>query len=447
MDSVIISRSLFGSSLAFHIIFATLGVGIPFMILIVEILRKITGDEDYGVMAKRWTKGFAVLLGVAIPSGTIVGVQMNLLWPGFMELVGQTIALPFQIEIYAFFLEAIFMSIYVYAADRLSPNIRIITVFFVALGASASAVLITAANTFMNTPAGFTYENGEIIDVDPWAAFFNPSYVTSAIHVLLSALMTGAFAITSVAAYKLLKTRNKPREAIFHYKAFILSLIIGGIMSLGTAVNGHQAAQELHQYQPEKLAAAEGLFESQTNAPLVLGGFADPKTHTVKYGIEIPGMLSLLAGNSFDEYVRGLYEFPEENWPPLYTHTLFNIMVGIGTFLIFLVGFVFVVYFVRKKKGLPRWLFRLLVLVGPLSMLGIEAGWVFSCSGRQPWTVYHIQRVEDAATASANTMLLVLFLSLYLLLAIIVVIVLLAYFKRKPLANDLNRVKRKGLET
>lgn len=173
MDSVIISRSLFGSSLAFHIIFATLGVGIPFMILIVEILRKITGDEDYGVMAKRWTKGFAVLLGVAIPSGTIVGVQMNLLWPGFMELVGQTIALPFQIEIYAFFLEAIFMSIYVYAADRLSPNIRIITVFFVALGASASAVLITAANTFMNTPAGFTYENGQIIDVDPWAAFFN----------------------------------------------------------------------------------------------------------------------------------------------------------------------------------------------------------------------------------------------------------------------------------
>lgn len=350
MDSVLVSRTLFGSSLAFHIIFATLGVGIPLLILIVEILRKITGDEDYGIMAKRWTKGFAVLLGVAIPSGTIVGMQLSLLWPGFMELVGHTIALPFQIEIYAFFLEAIFMAIYVFAADRLSANMRIVAVSLVALGASASAALITAANTFMNTPAGFTYENGEIVNVDPWAAFFNPSYATSSVHVLLSAYMTGAFAITSIAAYKMIKARSNKREYAFHRKAFILSIAIGMVMSLGTALNGHNAAQELHEYQPEKLAAAEGLFESQKNAPLVLGGFTDRETQTVKYGIEFPGMLSFLAGNSFDEYVRGLNEFPEENWPPLYTHTLFNIMVIIGTLLLGASALVLMYYFLMLES-------------------------------------------------------------------------------------------------
>ena len=438
MDSIQISRSLFGTSLAFHIIFATLGVGIPLLILIVELMRKFTGDEDYGVMAKRWTKGFAVLLGVAIPSGTIVGVQLSLLWPGFMELVGETISLPFQIELYAFFLEAIFMSIYVYAADRLSSGLRILSVALVAIGAAASAVLITAANTFMNTPAGFTYENGQISNVDPWAAFFNPSYVTSSIHVLASAYMTGAFAITSVAAYKMIKARNKQREFAYHRKALVLALIIGCLASLGTALNGHEAAQELHQYQPEKLAAAEGLFVSQKNAPLAIGGYTDAETHTVKYAIEIPGLLSVLAGNSFDTYVRGLYDFPEENWPPMYTHTLFNIMVGIGTLLIALSAFSLFVFFYRKRRSLPIWLQRVLILAGPLSMIGIESGWIFSCSGRQPWTVYHIQRVEEAATASANMALLVMFVSLYILLAVIVVAVLTAYFKRRPLGPELS---------
>lgn len=167
MDSVLLSRMLFGSSMAFHIIFATLTVGITLMILLAEIMRLVKKDDDYALLAKRWTKGAAVLLGVAIPSGTIVAVMLSLLWPKFMEIVGEVIALPFQIEIFAFFLEALFLSIYVYATDRLGPVTRLIAVFFVAFGASASAILITNAHAWMNTPRGFDLVDGQVVNVDP----------------------------------------------------------------------------------------------------------------------------------------------------------------------------------------------------------------------------------------------------------------------------------------
>ena len=197
MDDVTLARSLFGTTMAFHIIFATLGVGIPLMILTAELLFQWKKDRDYALMAKRWTKAFAVLLGVAIPSGTIAGTQLSLLWPGFMKVVGQVISLPFQIEIFAFFLEALFMSIYVYAADRLTPLMRIVSVFLVAVGAAASAILITNVHSFEETPTGFRLVGGEAVDVDPWAAFFNPAFPVTAFHVTVSAFTTGAFVIAS----------------------------------------------------------------------------------------------------------------------------------------------------------------------------------------------------------------------------------------------------------
>lgn len=437
MDTVQLARSLMGSSLGFHIIFATLGVGVPFMILIAELLHYWRKDSDYGLMAKRWTRALAILLGVAIPSGTIVGVMLALLWPGFMEIVGQVIALPFQIEMWAFFLEALFMAIYVYAADRLRPTVRIISVALVAFGASASAVLITDAHAWMNTPRGFRLVDGKVTDVDPWAAVLNPSVWTTAGHVLISAYMTGAFAIASVAAYKLLRGERTERERQFHKKALLISLLIAFVMSVGTAVNGHATAQMLHKYQPEKLAAAEGLFETQAYAPLAIGGWVDPKTHKVVYGLEIPWALSFLAGNSFDTVVKGLNEYPEEHWPPLYVHTLFNLMVGIGSLLILLAGVSLAIRFIWKR-GYPRWLLRLLLFSGPLSILGIEMGWIFSCTGRQPWTIYHIQYTHEAATTAGNLgTLFVLFLSLYVFLLLITGFFMRLYFKKYPVSKDL----------
>jgi cytochrome d ubiquinol oxidase subunit I len=435
MDDILLARSTFGVTMAFHIIFATLGVGLPLMILLAELLFQRTKDGDYELMAKRWTKGQAILLGVAIPSGTIAGVQLSLLWPGFMEVVGIVISLPFQIEIFAFFLEALFMSIYVYAADRLTPWMRISSVFFILLGATASAVLITNVHAFEGTPAGFELRNGQIVNVDPWAAFFNPSFFVTALHVTVSAYMTGAFVIASVAAWKMLHSKRGSREYGFHQKALLMGLIVGGTFSLFTALNGHESAQYLHRYQPEKLAAAEGLFETQPYAPLVIGGFTDPVTHEVKYGIHIPWLLSFLAGNRFDEVVIGLNDFPQEHWPPLFVHTLFNGMVGIGALLIF-VGFLgFAWKKLLKRESFPRWVMWVFVLSGPLSILGIEFGWVFACTGRQPWVIYRIMTTAAAATrAEGLAAIFVVFLAFYILLAILTVLVFRHYFRRHPLA-------------
>ncbi|MFC0187933.1 cytochrome ubiquinol oxidase subunit I [Fictibacillus aquaticus] len=444
MDTVILARSFFGTSLGFHIIFATLGVGLPLMIVIAEILHLTKKDKHYSIMAKRWTKAFAVLLGVAIPSGTIVGVQLSLLWPGFMEIVGKVISLPFQIEIFAFFIEALFMSIYVYAADRLPRYFRIITVIFVAFGAVASAILITAVNTWMNTPDGFKIKpDGTIYDVRPWDAFFNPSFVSSAMHVAITAYMTGAFAVASVAAFKLMKKQSED-EAAYHRKGLLLSLMVAFSMSFLSSITGHHSAQILHEYSPEKLAAAEGLFETTTYAPLAIGGYTDPETEEVKYGIEIPWLLSWLAGGTFDTEVKGLYEFPRETWPPFYVHTLFNLMVGIGSLLLAVAGAVLLYwwFFVRKKGSrFPKWMLWTLVFSGPLSMLCIEFGWVFSCSGRQPWTIYRVQTTGEAATKASDLgPLFALFLLLYITLGILTILILKAYFKRNPVSKDLEKL-------
>lgn len=446
MDSVTLSRALFGTSMAFHIIFATLGVGLPLMILLAELKYQKTKDADYELLAKRWTKTFGILLGVGIPSGTIVGVLISLLFPGFMQIVGQVIALPFQIEIWAFFLEALFMTIYVYAAARLSPALRIASLALVAFGAILSAVLITDAQAWMNTPAGFRMANGQVTDVDPWAAFFNPAFPYSATHVAVSALLTGAFAAVSAAAYMLLKPRTE-RERLYHGKGLRLALIVGGIFAVLTAVNGHEVAQALARNNPEKLAAAEALFETRTHAPLTLLGIADPDTQTVRYAIEIPGALSFLATNRFDGLVKGLNEIPREDWPPLYTHTLFNGMVGIGGILILIPLSVWL-YRRFRRKELPRWLLYLCVASGPLAMLGTEMGWIFSCSGRQPWTIYRIQRTAEAATKTGNIgTLFLLFAGLYVFLLVATGLVTYLYFKAHPVAREWKNASETATET
>jgi cytochrome d ubiquinol oxidase subunit I len=288
--------------------------------------------------------------------------------------------------------------------------------------------------------------NGRIVDVDPWAAFFNPSFFVTAGHVALSAYTTGAFIVATVSAYKMLKADGTSRVYRFHQKALFLSLIIGGIFSLLTALNGHESAQYLHKYQPEKLAAAEGLFETQSYAPLTVGGLTDRKTESVKGGIEIPWALSFLSGNRFDTVVKGLHEFPEEEWPPLFIHTLFNGMVGIGSLLILLSFLGLFLKKIMKKEHFPKWLMWLYVASGPLAILGIEFGWVFACTGRQPWTIYRILSTKDSVTTSTNLgVLFILFALVYAILAFSVLFVLRYYFKKNSVLDDLARADQKAV--
>jgi len=438
MNDLIFARSLFGTTMGFHIIFASLGVGIPLMILLAELIYQRTKDPHYAIMAKRWTKAQAVLLGVAIPTGTIAGTQLALLWPGFMEVIGKVMSLPFQIEIYAFFIEALFMSIYVYAADRLTPLMRITAVIFIVIGAAASAILITNVHAFQGTPEGFKIVNGEITDVQPWTAFFNKSFVATAGHVVVSAFMTGAFIIATIAAYKMLRNRGDEKVYALHRKALLLGLIVGGAFSLVTALSGHESAQLLHRYQPEKLAGAEGLFETQSHAPLAIGGFTDEKTQSVKWAIEIPWALSFLADNRFDTVVKGLNDFPRDEWPPLFIHTLFNGMVFIGSLLIVYAAVGFIWRKVMKKDRFPRWMLAVFINGGPLALLAIELGWVFACTGRQPWVIYHMQKTSEVVTSSGSIgILFLLFFIVYIILGAAVVFVLQYYFKRHPVEEDL----------
>lgn len=439
MNSVQLSRAFFGTSLAFHIIFATLGIGLSLMILLFEWMHHVKKDSDYAVMAQRWTKVFAILLGVAIPSGTIVGVQISLLWPGFAKVLGQVIAVPFQIEIFAFFLEALFMSIYVYAADKLSSTLRILSLTLVMLGATISGVLITSANTWMNTPAGFSMKpDGTIYNVNPWEAFFNPSFLTGSLHVVITAFATGAGVVASIAAYKLLKRRDI-RETAYHKKGLHISLLVAFLCGVLMWVSGHASAINLHEHSPEKLAAAEGLFDTQSHAPLAIGGFVDPATHRVKYGVEVPWALSILAGFSPDTVVKGLNEFPQDTWPPFYTHVFFNLMVGAATLTTVIAAIGLLLWYLpSQRRTLPKWLNWLIVAIGPISMLGIEFGWIFSCSGRQPWVIYGFQRTTEAATrADFVGPLFMLFIVLYFFFAVLTVIVLRTFFRHHPLQTEL----------
>ncbi|TKC18937.1 cytochrome ubiquinol oxidase subunit I [Robertmurraya kyonggiensis] len=446
MDDLFIARSLFGTTMAFHIIFATIGVGLPLMILAAELTYQKTKDQDYVVMAKRWTKAFAVLLGVGIPTGTIAGVQLSLLWPGFMEVIGRVMPLPFQIEIYAFFIEALFMSIYVYAAERIAPWMRIASLILVAIGALSSAVLITNVHAFQGTPAGFRYENGQFTDINPWEAFFNPSFFVTAGHVALSAYVVGAFVVASVAAFKMRKHETGTRVYQLHQKALKLTLILGCLFAFLTALNGHESAQYLHEYQPEKLAAAEGLFETQSHAPLAIGGVTDKETKEIKGAIEIPWALSFLAGNSFDTVVVGLNDFPEDEWPPLFIHTLFNGMVGIGSILIVIPLLVWAWRKLLKKDHYPKPLLWILVCTGPLAVLAIEFGWIFACTGRQPWVIYRILKTAESATTATNlSTLFILFIAVYIILAIAVVLVLLYFFRKNTELDDIERAEKKNV--
>ncbi|MFE4524023.1 MAG: cytochrome ubiquinol oxidase subunit I [Bacillota bacterium] len=432
-ESVFFSRVLTELTLSFHIIYATIGVGIPLMIMIAQWVGIKKQDEHYILLARRWTRGFVITVAVGVVTGTAIGLQLSLLWPNFMELAGNVIALPLFMETFAFFFEAIFLGIYLYTWDRFENQKKhLLLLIPVAIGASFSAIFITMVNAFMNAPQGFDIVNGQLVNINPVLAMFTPAMPTKVAHVLSTAYMTSAFVLASIGAYRLLKGSNH----IYHKKALMLTMKIGLIFSIATAVIGDFSGKYLAEYQPEKLAAAEWHFETEEGAPLMLYGVLDDGE--VKYAIKIPYALSILAHSNPNAEVIGLDQFPEDEIPPLYIHYLFDLMVTIGMWmtalsLIYVLGTWFKMRFVSAK-----WFRWLIVLGGPLSIIAIEAGWWFAEVGRQPWILRGIMRTEDAATSSGQVdLMLLLFAGLYLVLAIGSIIVLTRMFRKNPVEQEL----------
>ncbi|MDQ0218005.1 cytochrome ubiquinol oxidase subunit I [Peribacillus cavernae] len=443
-EAVYFSRGLTELTLSFHIIFATIGVGIPLMIMIAQWVGIKKQDEHYILLARRWTRGFVITVAVGVVTGTAIGLQLSLLWPNFMQLAGNVIALPLFMEVFAFFFEAIFLGIYLYTWDRFENQKKhMLLLIPVAAGASFSAVFITIVNSFMNSPRGFDIVNGQLVNINPILAMFNPAMPTKVTHVLATSYMTAAFLLAAIGAYRLVKGSNH----VYHKKGLFLTMKMGLLFSIITAILGDFSGKYLAEYQPEKLAAAEWHFETEEGAPLMMYGVLD--NGEVKYALTIPFGLSILAHSNPKAEVIGLNEFAEDEIPPLYIHYLFDTMVTIGMLMIG-ISFVFLLGFWRRWRFvLTKSFLWIVVFGGPLSFLAIEAGWWLAEVGRQPWILRGIMRTSEAATTSGqvDTMLL-LFAGLYLILGIGSMVVLTRMFRKNTVEQELaDRASDKAGET
>lgn len=448
MDSVEMSRLLTGMTLAVHIIFATIGVGMPLMFVIAEFLGIRNNDAHYIALAKRWSKGYTITVAVGVVTGTIIGLQLSLVWPTFMKMGGHVIALPLFMETFAFFFEAIFLSIYLYTWERFKNKwIHFVIGLPVIIGGSFSAFFITSVNSFMNTPAGFEMKNGRMVNVQPLEAMFNSSFIVRSFHVVATAGMTMAFILAAIAAFKLLK-QSYSEDKIYHLKALKMTMIVGFISTLLSMLAGDMSAKFLHKVQPEKLAAYEWHFDTQSQANLVFFGVLNEKTNEVSGAIEIPGMLSFLADNNFKTTVKGLNDFPKNELPPLIVHYFFDLMVSMGVFCFVISGIFMLILLIKKLRHFitHKVVLYSILLTGPASMLAIEFGWFLTEMGRQPWIVRGYLRVSQAANqAGGITLVTILFGLLYLVLIVTSAYVLLRMFRNKPAINDVNQVlKERG---
>lgn len=440
LDPVTLSRILTGLTLFVHINFASIGVGIPLMIALSEWRGIRTKDPHYTLLARRWARGFVITVAVGVVTGTAIGLQLSLLWPTFMRVAGQAIALPLFMETFAFFIEAIFLGIYLYTWERFKrPMLHLLLLIPVALGSSASAFFITTVNAFMNTPQGFTLENGVFTDIQPLVAMFNPATPTKVSHVLASSYTLSAGVLAGIAAYSMLRGR----KGDYFKKALKLTVTASFVFALSTAIIGDFSGKFLARYQPEKLAAAEWHFETMKKAPLIYGGMLDEEGN-VKYALKLPYALSILAGSSPNTEVIGLEEFPEDERPPLLIHYMFDLKVTLGVLLV-LIPFLYV--FRRRLpsklrgKGYPKWLLLGILALGPLAAVAIELGWMFAELGRQPWIVRGYMKVSEAATTSEHVgSMLVLFVFLYLVLCASCVFVLAKLFRNKDVAEEMREL-------
>lgn len=395
MSDLFAARTQMAISLGFHIVFAEIGIAMPLLMVLAEWRWRMTGDDVYRQLARRWAKGTAILFAVGAVSGTVLSFELGLLWPRFMQFAGPIIGMPFSLEGFAFFTEAIFLGIYLYGWDRIAPRVHIAAGLIVAASGAASAVFVVMVNAWMNTPTGIVMSAGRVAQIDPIAGMFNPSTVQQAIHMLLAAYAATGLAVAGIHALVLLR---KPSVA-FHQRALMLALAVGAPAAILQPVSGDLSARTVARWQPVKLAALEGQFETERGAPLRVGGLPDAESARTRFALEIPSGLSLLAFHDPRAEVMGLNAFDRDVWPPIVpVHIGFQVMVGLGTAMA-LVS-VWVAFVVARRRRLPeqKWLLRALTIVAPFGFIATEAGWTVTEVGRQPWVVQGILRTADAVT-------------------------------------------------
>ncbi len=421
MDSLTAARAQMEVSLGFHMIFAALGIAMPLLMVIAEGLFLRTGQPHYRELARKWGKVTALLFVIGAVSGTALSFELGLLWPRFMRFAGNAIGPAFALEGYAFFLEAIFVGLYLYGWERLSPRAHFLCGIPVAISGLASGAIVVGANAWMQVPHGFTgIENGHPVGIDPWAVFTG-AWARMAVHSSLACYIAVGAAVSGVYAVAMLRGK---RDA-YHRAGLGIAMGMLAVSALLQPLSGDRLAKGTARDQPVKLAAMEAHFETGRDVGIWLGGIPDPANKTVHYGIQIPYGLSFLAFADPHAEVKGLEAFPPENRPNVVVlHLAFQVMVGGGMTLIGVALLYFFVRF-RKKAVDSKWILRIIALTSPLGMLALEAGWLVTEAGRQPWTVYGILRTRDSVTTvSEVSATFFLFSVLYLGLGAVLVVLL-----------------------
>jgi cytochrome bd ubiquinol oxidase subunit I len=392
------ARQMQALSFAAHIPLVCFGIALPTLLLSVEWLYLRTGDELYRTLARRWTRVMAALFVAGVVTGTILSFEMGLLWPNFTGTFGGVFGLGFAIEGFSFFMEAIFIGIYIYGWDRLSPRAHFASGIPIALAGFTGSLTVISVNGWMNHPSGFGLEHGKAVAVHPWRALFvNDYFWHELLHMYLAAYMVTGFLLASVYAW----SRLRGRFGRYERTALAVALAAATLASIAQVFVGDWNGRTVAAKQPTKLAAFEGLAHTTSGAPVhVLGWYSHGH---VKYGIPLPRLLSLLSFHSPTARVQGLDAVAPADRPPVnVVRFAFQTMVGIGTLLALLAVLVLIVRIRRRRLPESTWFYRALLAAGPLSVVALIAGWVVTEVGRQPWVVYRVMRTSQAVTGASG---------------------------------------------
>ncbi|HUQ83499.1 MAG TPA: cytochrome ubiquinol oxidase subunit I [Gemmatimonadaceae bacterium] len=433
MTDLLAARSQMAMSLAFHIIFSVIGIGLPLLMVIAEWRWMRTGDATYLDLAKRWSKGAAILFAVGAVSGTVLSFELGLLWPNFMRFAGPIIGMPFSLEGFAFFTEAIFLGVYLYGWERIGRGAHLFSGVVVALSGVLSGIFVVMANAWMNAPTGFELIDGKAVDVRPFAAMANSAAFSQTLHMTLAAYAATGLGVAGIHATLILR-RN---TAAFHRYALAIALAVGAPAAILQPLSGDISARHVAREQPVKLAALEAHFETRRGAPLNIGGWPDVERRETRWAIRIPRGLSFLAFHHPDAEVQGLSDFPRDEWPPVaIVHVAFQTMVALGSVLALVsVAALWRWWRARGIAGVTSspLLLRALAVATPMGFIAIEAGWTVTEVGRQPWIVYGVLRTADAVTPMPGLVIpFLVFSLLYVLLGVIVVYMLRQHIVRSP---------------
>jgi cytochrome d ubiquinol oxidase subunit I len=401
-EQLLPAREAMAFVLGFHIILVPFGVALPFLMLVANY-RGLRGDPDALLLARRWSQVAAVLFAVGAVSGTVLSFSLGLLWPRLMGRFGAAFGIPFAIEGIFFFLEAIFVSVYIYGWKRLPPWPHFWSGVPVMLAGVGGAASVLAANSWMNIPGGITLVDGRVVDVRPLEVLVNRAFPYEFAHMLLAAYVVAGFGVASVYAAGMLRGR---RDA-YHRRGFLIPFTTASVVLPVQIFVGDVVARHVFHAEPAKFAAIELLPRTSDHVPETLGGImVDGR---VRYGVQVPDAASLLAGFDPRTEIRGLAAIPPAVRPADHlvtiVHLAFDVMVGLSFALLALAIWFAVVWWRRRDVPADRWFLRCASLAGVAAVVTLEAGWVVTEVGRQPWTVVGLLLTRDAVTTSGNVWL------------------------------------------